>query len=220
MLAKARARMDDARFQAAIAAFDAANAADPNRQVIDGVERPRTLVQAERLSGWIDRLDPSASVALRLAARCQHIERWTLPRSDFAPGRVGYLQWRTQLARYHAERAAEILRAAGFDDETIHAVRKINLKQNLRSSPDSQTMEDALCLVFLEHELEEFLEKYPDPSKATDILRKTWRKMSERGRALALGLPLSTEARGLVERALHGAAAGEANADEGDGDAS
>jgi hypothetical protein len=199
--------MDDQRFQAAIAAFDAANAEDPNRELAGGAERPRTLLQAERLSAWIERLDANASTALRLAARCQHIERWTIPRDQFPKGRVGYLQWRTQLARYHADRSAEILRSVGFDEEEVSAVRRINLKQNLRSHRDSQTMEDALCLVFLQYELEDFLAKYPDEHKAIDILRKTWRKMSERGRALALALPLSSSARALVERALASAAA-------------
>lgn len=185
--------MTDARFHSAIAAFDAVHEADPNG---------RALLEAERLSACVSRLEPNASLALRLAARCQHIERWKVPRSDFPAGRVGYLQWRTQLARFHADRAADILTRVGFDQETVQAVRRINLKQNLRSSADTQTMEDALCLVFLEHEFDDFLEKYPDEDKAVDILQKTWRKMSERGQRAALSLPLSARALALVQRAL------------------
>lgn len=171
---------------------------------VAGVNRPRALVEAERLSAWVLRLDPNASVALRLAARCQHLERWTIPRESYPPGRVGYLTWRTELARFHARRAGEILSEVGCDQATIQAVQRINLKQNLKSNPDSQTMEDALCLVFLEHDFDAFLAKYPDRSKAVEILRKTWKKMSARGHEAALALPLSPQARELVGEALSG----------------
>jgi hypothetical protein len=197
--------MDAQLFEKAIAAFDARNAEDPVRVSVASVARPRALVEAERLSEWVLRLDASASVALRLAARCQHLERWTIPRESYPSGRVGYLTWRTELARFHARRAGEILSEVGYDAETVQAVQRINLKQNPRSSSDSQTMEDALCLVFLEHEFDAFLEKYPDQARAVEILRKTWSKMSERGHEAALALPLSPRARALVGRALSGA---------------
>jgi hypothetical protein len=111
------------------------------------------------------------------------------------------LKWRADLAKTHAARAAEILRAAGYDDATIEAVRLINLKLGLRTNPDVQVMEDALCLAFLEHEFEEFAAKHED-DKLVLILAKTWRKMSARARALALTLPLSERATKLVSRAL------------------
>ena len=190
------------RFERARLAFDQLNGLDPVKEMIDGVERPRLLVQADRLSTWIERLEPNASEALRLAARCQHVERWKIAREEFPPGRVGYLQWRTKLARFHAERAEGVLRGAGYDDAVIDAVRRIVTKQNLHSNPDTQTMEDALCLVFLEFEFEAFLAKYPDEDKAIEILQKTWKKMSERGHAAALGLAFSPRARKLVETAL------------------
>ncbi len=203
MLAKASAEMDDERFHAAIAAFDARNALDPEQEQEQeaGAARPKALLQAERLSDWVSRLDPAASVALRLAARCQHLERWTVPRTDFPAGRVGYLRWRKELSRYHADESAKVLRKLGYDDATVEGVRRINLKQDLRS-PDTQTMEDALCLVFLQYELDDFSQKYPDENKAIAILQKTWRKMSERGHQAALALPLSPAGRALVERAL------------------
>jgi hypothetical protein len=189
------------RFERARLAFDQLNGLDPVKETVDGVPKPRLVVQADRLSVWIERLDPGASEALRLAARCQHIERWTIARDEFPPGRVGYLQWRTKLARFHADRAESVLRGAGYDDDDVQAVRRIVTKQNLHSSPDSQTMEDALCLVFLEFELDAFLEKHPDEEKALEILEKTWKKMSSRGRQAALGLSLSPRALKLVEAA-------------------
>jgi hypothetical protein len=193
------------RLERAKLVFDQLNGRDPVTELVDGVPRPRLLLQADRLSRWIERLDPDASEALRLAARCQHVERWTIARNDFPPGRVGYLQWRTKLARFHADRAEGVLRGAGYEETVIQAVRRIVTKQNLHSNPDSQTMEDALCLVFLEFEFDAFLEKYPEEEKAVEILQKTWKKMSARGREAALALSLSPRARALVQAALGGA---------------
>jgi hypothetical protein len=195
--------MDRERFQKAIAAFDRANAEDPNRVVDNGVSRPRELVHAERLSAWVERLEPNASEALSLAARCQHLRRWQIPRSTHPPGRLGYLHWRTELARFHADSATRILEEAGYERELTLAVRRINLKQNLHSNPDTQTMEDALCLEFLNFEFEDFSRKYP-VEKVLEIIRKTWKKMSPRARDLALELPLSPAALGLVKSALQG----------------
>jgi hypothetical protein len=186
----------------AIAAFDALNAEDPVLDSAGGGPRPRLLLQAERLARWVERLEPNASEALRLAAHCQHLERWKIDRHEYPEGRVGYLQWRTELGRFHARRAAEVMRGIGYDDATIAAVERILTKQNPRSNPDSQTMEDALCLVFLEFEFDAFLDKYPDQAKAVDILQKTWKKMSERGHEQALLLPLSERSKKVVSRAL------------------
>jgi len=194
--------MSDERFARATAIFDELNAADPVREIENGQERPRLLLQAERLTTWVARLDPSASEALRLAARCQHLERWKIPRTDFPEGRVGYLRWRTKLGQFHAARAAEVLSSVGYDDDLIGRVDRIVRKQGMTTEPDTQTMEDALCLVFLEHELDAFMKKYPDEDKAVDILRKTWGKMSARGHDAALALPLGHAAKALVGRAL------------------
>jgi hypothetical protein len=195
--------MDEARFRQAIAAFDRANSEDPNLELDAGVLRPRELVHAERLSAWVNRLEPTASEALALAARCQHIRRWERPRASFPVGRVGYLQWRTQLARFHADTATRILEALGYERELIEAVRRINLKQNLYSNPDTQSIEDALCLEFLEFEFEAFSNKYPE-QKVIEIVQKTWRKMSAKGHEFALKLPLSAEALALLTKALAG----------------
>jgi hypothetical protein len=193
--------MNQRRFEQAIAAFDAANAEDPHRLVVGNEPRPRELVHAERLSTWVERLAPNASEPLRLAARCQHIRRWQIPRASYPAGRVGYLQWRTELARFHADTAASILDELGYEREIIDAVRRINVKQGIRSNPDTQTMEDALCLEFLESEFEDFARKHP-PEKVIGIVQKTWKKMSPRGQELALNLPLSEPTGALVTRAL------------------
>ena len=192
---------DHSRFARAIAAFDQANAEDPHTVLITSVARPRELVQAARLAAWVDKLEPEASEALRLAARCQHIRRWQIARDSYPAGRVGYLQWRTQLGRFHAETATRILEECGYERALIDEVRRINLKQNLHSNPDSQTMEDALCLSVLEFEFDEFREKYA-ADKVVEVVQKTWKKMSARARELALTLPLDAASLAIVKRAL------------------
>lgn len=185
----------------AILAFKSENARDPNL-VRDGVEdRPKELVDAERLALWVGKLTDEPSEALALASHCQHLRRWEVPRTDYERGRVGYLKWRKALARFHADCAGEILSREGYDAETLAAVRQINLKQGMQHNPDVQTMEDALCLSFLEHEIGEFAAKHPD-DKLIDIIAKTWGKMSETARRLALQLPFEERVAGLVRKAL------------------
>jgi hypothetical protein len=191
----------ESRLNRAIAAFDELNAADPRRLEDRGVARPLELVQAERLSVWVERVDPDASEALHLAARCQHVCRWKIPRDSHPDGRTGYLAWRKELARLHADTAERVLRSVGYDDHMVERVRSINLKRSLKRDPEAQAMEDALCLSFLEHELEAFAERHPR-DKVVSILRKTWGKMGPRGHALAASLKLSEASRQLVEAAL------------------
>lgn len=193
--------MNDARLLAAIQAFDRANAEDPNTLPVDGKERPKELVNAERLSAWIDRLDPDASEPLRLAARCQHICRWKTPRSKYPDGRKGYIEWRTGLQKFHAETAAKILKEVGYDESMLTRVQRINMKKGLGKEHDTQVMEDALCLSFLAHEFEAFISKHPD-EKLIDIVKKTWRKMSTPARDRALQLSYSEHAATVVKTAL------------------
>lgn len=181
--------MNPARFQDAIARFDAANAQDPR-----GVELP----YAQRLSAWVERLAPEASESLRLAARCQHLRRWEIPRASYPPGRVAYLKWREDLKHFHAEQAGKILRQAGYDDATIHRVKNLNLK---KKDAETSVLEDALCLLFLETQFEETTAKTGD-EKMIGILQKTWRKMTPQAREIAFTLPMAAQCRALVEKAL------------------
>jgi hypothetical protein len=189
------------RFNAAIARFDAANADDPTTEVFQGAVYPKELLYAQRMTAWLDNLAPEASEALRLAVRCQHIQRWTIPRHTYAMDRHGYLRWRTTLAKFHADTAAAILRDAGYDDATIQRVQTLLRKERLKRDPEVQCLEDVICLVFLEHYLAAFATQH-DEVKVLDILLKTWAKMSPRGHEVALTLPMSPEARRLVEQAL------------------
>jgi hypothetical protein len=62
-------------------------------------------------------------------------------------------------------------------------------------------LEDALCLVTLQNQLAELMEK-TDPNKMVGILQKTWKKMSEAARTEALALPFTEAERSLVQKAL------------------
>jgi hypothetical protein len=157
----------------------------------------------------VEVLDPNAPVTLRLAARCAHIRRWTIPRTDYEEGRSGYQRWRSELARFHAEEAGRILAEVGFDAPTIERVGAIVQKRRLKQDPEVQSFEDALCLVFLEDELADFARKH-ERDKVAGIIRKTWEKMSERGRAVALELAktLPPELQAILESALEGGSNG------------
>ena len=178
------------RFQRAIERFDAANAEDPNRELADGRDQPKELLYAQRLSAMLERFAPEASEALRLAARCQHIRRWTIPRTDFPNTPAGYKQWRAKLQQFHAETAAGILRELGYGGETVTRVQALLRKEKLKLDPEVQTLEDVVDLVFLENYLEDFVAKHPeyDEAKWVDILKKTWFKMSRCGRDAALSM--------------------------------
>lgn len=185
-------RLDDA-----IARFDAVNAEDPRRE---GGE-PSELVYARRMSAWLERLAPDASEELRLAVRAQHIARWRLPRDRFPEGRAGYKRWRSGCARMHADIAGGILEEVGYDEAAVARVRALITKQRLAQDPEVQTLEDVACLVFLEHSFAGFAQKH-EREKLVEIVRKTWGKMSERGRAAAAGLGLSPELAAVVAEAL------------------
>lgn len=189
------------RFQEAVSRIDAANAADPRHTIVAGVSLPHELHYAKRMTRWLDRLEPAASEALRLAVRCQHLCRWEIPRADFPMTRAGYHQWRMTLGRFHADKAAEILKAVGYDEETAGRVQALVRKEGLKTDPETQTLEDVACLVFLEDELADFAARH-DEAKVVAILRKTWGKMSPRGREVAVTLDLPPAARWLLTRAL------------------
>lgn len=189
------------RFRAAIEHFDAANGEDPTRVPADGREAPASVVAARRMTEWLSRLLPDASEPLRLAVRCHHLCRWQFPRDRYPMTRAGYHQWRTAAAQFHAEKAGQIQREVGYDEATIARVGALVRKEGLKRDPETQALEDAACLVFLEGGFAEFAARH-DEAKILGIVQRTWRKMSPRGQAAALQLDLPPRARHLIERAL------------------
>ncbi len=193
--------MGSSRLERAIAEIDAANAADQNRTAVAGEECPAALVYAERMTMVLKRLRPEASELILLAARAQHIQRWTIPRQDYPMDRAGYLQWRNRLKQLHAELAGTIMARCGFAGAEIARVQSLLKKENLKRDPDAQLVEDVACLVFLEFYAHEFIAKHGD-EKVIGILKKTWMKMSAAGRDSALTLRLSPRLQGLIGAAL------------------
>ena len=194
--------MSTDRFAAAVAAIDAANAADPNAVAgDDGQPIASELLYGRRMSRWLDQLYPDAAEPLKLAARAQHVRRWEVPRDRYPLDRAGYHRWRTGLYTYHADTAAGLLRSVGYDEATVERVRFLIRKEKLKADPDTQALEDTICLVFLENYFAAFSAKH-EPEKVVAILRRTWAKMSPVGHAAALKLPMPPGAAGLVARAL------------------
>lgn len=188
------------RYAAAVAAIDAANALDPTTVVVGGVARPKELVHAEVVERWVRALDPDATELQMLAARAHHLRRWVVPRSDYPEGRAGYLRWRTDHKKRQAAEVAELLATHGYDEGEVATVAAIVSKRGLGTDPAAQTHEDALCLAFLELQLDPVAEQLGD-DKAVEVLRKTVRKMSPQAVAAAAAMPLSTEGAELVRRA-------------------
>lgn len=185
----------------AYAAFDKANSADPNKELVNGTATPKELIYGQRMTQVLTTFAPNADSALKLAARAQHICRWEIPRKDYEMDRVGYLTWRADLKKFHAKKAGGILENLGFDSEITERVAFLLQKKKLKKDQDTQTLEDVICLVFLEHYYEAFFQKHED-EKVIDIVQKTWRKMSEAGHTAALKLNYSKKGLSLIQKAL------------------
>jgi hypothetical protein len=181
--------------------IDAENARDPNLETCDGMAHPRELLYARRLTAWVLKLAPDASEILRVAARCQHVCRWMIPRDSYPMTKAGYLRWRGDLKNFHARKAGEILAGAGCTEEVIKKVQDLNLKKNFPSDPESRVLEDALCLVFLEFQLADLAAK-TDEAKMINAIQKSWKKMTPAAQHHALSLSFGAKEKELLDRAL------------------
>jgi hypothetical protein len=189
------------RFNAAFRRFDEENSRDPYLEVVDGKPHPRELIYARWLTDWVLKLNPQASEPLRLAARCQHICRWEIPRNSYPMDKPGYLRWRADLKKFHAQKSGAILREVGYDEGTIQRVQELNLKKNHPHDPEVCVLEDALCLVFLEHQSAALAAK-SDDEKMINALQKSWKKMTPAARSEALKLNYGPQEKALIEQAL------------------
>jgi len=189
------------QFEKAITTFDAYNLNDPHQEVVDGILVSKEGLYAQRMSARLDDFYPSAPEYLKLAAHCQHIGRWEIPRESYPMDKKGYLQWRNVLKTHHAKLAEQILISCRYDEATIEKVKFLLLKKELFTNPDTKVLEDVICLVFIEHYLEEFAEKH-EPPKVIDILQKTLKKMSPRAIDEAAKIPVSERIKVLIHQAL------------------
>jgi len=192
------------RLDEALRRFDEANAEDPNTEMVNGQPLPKELVYGQRMSVRLAGFAPDAPETVKLAARAQHIRRWEVPRDSYPEGRAGYLKWRTDLHKRHAEIAGEIMGEVGYDAGPIDRVQTLLRKRGLKTDPDVQLMEDVICLVFLEHYFHDFAPKH-DEEKLIPIVQKTWKKMSDRAHEAALQLDYAPEDLAVIQKALQSA---------------
>jgi hypothetical protein len=193
--------MKPTRFETAIALIDKKNEEDPNTYQVAGFDYPKELLYSQRMTRKLLQFEPNASKALQIAARAQHICRWQIARNEYPMDRVGYLKWRENLKKMHANTTSEILQQVGFDEQFQDRVKKIILKKLIKKNEESQALEDVICLVFLDYYFDEFATKHSD-EKIIDILQKTWVKMSDKGHEAALKLPFSDKGLALVQKAI------------------
>lgn len=189
------------KLEQAFILFDQYNQQSPEKITWKGEHYPSEYFYALKLYEWVKNLDQHASEALLLASRCQHIGRWEIERKTYPEGRVGYLTWRSDLAKHHAQKAVEIMSSLNYEVDIITKVKEIVLKRGIKRDRDVQTIENALCLVFLEFQYDNLLQKHSE-EKMISILQKTWTKMSEEGQQVALTLPYSDKGKALLNKAL------------------
>ncbi|KAF3941451.1 hypothetical protein ABW19_dt0208839 [Dactylella cylindrospora] len=145
-----------------------------------------------------------------IAARCQHLRRFLHPRSTYPDGKAGYLRWRRDLYTLQADYTTTLLSPLNIPSSElaeIHAaVAKKDLLIKSKVHPTTILLEDAAVLVFLAEEVEGFKQKHEeyDEEKWVGIVRKTWRKLSRRGREEAVKLLPEMEEgfRGVVMKAV------------------
>jgi len=195
-------------FEKAVELFDAANSEDPNIETADGKDWPKELLYSHRMSEMLERFTPSCDDPVKLAIRAQHIQRWKSPRSNYPMNREGYFKWRTELYKFHADTAGALMAEAGYNDADIDRAKQMVGKRGIKSNPDTQLLEDVADLVFIEHYMLDFASRHPeyDEEKWLEIIRKTWRKMSEQGQQFALSgkIKLPEPLIPLIQKAVAG----------------
>lgn len=191
------------KYDLALSRIDQAHQDDPNIITSNNTQVPYELHYAQKMTSYLDRINPNANDLLRLAIRAQHLRRWEIPRASYPATKIGYHSWRSELQRRQAALAEQICLESGYTAEEAGRVGAMVRKADLKAGdPDTQTLEDVACLVFLDDQFDKFERELGDEEKMVGILRKTWGKMSEVGRAEALKIELSEKAKDLVQKAL------------------
>ena len=188
-------------FQIASTSIDAENALDPNQEIYQNKSFPKELLYSDRMYKKLMDFEPNASEEVQIAAKAQHICRWKIARESYPMDRMGYLKWREELKKYHAQTTAKILEKAGYSSEFIARVSFLIEKKLLKKDTETQLLEDVICLVFLDFYLDDFVKKH-DTEKLKNIILKTWHKMSENGHQEALKINYKPENLELIKESL------------------
>lgn len=191
------------RLRRTLERIDEENMHDPNKVQWEGAEKPAAWVYGQRMSAWLHKLNPEPSPELQIAARAQHIRRWEIARDTFPANRKGYLDWRTRMYDFHAEKTLAIMQELGWDEDAQYQVNFYLHKRCLQTNRDVQFLEDCACLIFIEHQLLDFAREHRD-QKVMRIIQKTWDKMTEQGHREVFALDLSPELHELLDKMLKG----------------
>ncbi len=191
----------DGSLNSAIEAIDRANADDPNRITVRGADHALAEVHGQLASEWVRRLEPAAGDAVVIAARAHHLRRWELARATYPEGRAGYLRWRRDQKARHARDVEQLLIDAGYGPAVIERVQALLRREGLGTDVETQLVEDAACLVFLETQLASTAARL-DRDHMLEVIRKTARKMSPAAIALVAEIPLTADEQSLLADAL------------------
>ena len=192
--------MPSERLKKAYEAFDLYNSSDPHREVNNGIPFSKECLYAIRMTEKLHQYATNPPEYLQLAVRCQHIGRWEIDRTSYSMDRKGYLQWRSQLKIHHSTIAEKILTECDYGSDIKEKVKSLLLKKQLHQNPDTQLLEDVICLVFIEYYLEDFASQHED-EKMIEIIKKTLKKMSPQAINEALKIPVSDNVKSLIDRA-------------------
>lgn len=176
----------------ALALIDGIHNQDPNSETIDGVEIKAELLYSKRMLEVLEKVAPEASMELKLAAKCQHISRWSIPRATFSLDKKGYYQWRAAIMEHQLSVTTSILKQAEINEQSIEIIVDTLKNKADKTNHNASIVEDTACLTFIKWYLVPFAGQF-DAAKAKIILQKTACKMSERGLALIPELELSKE---------------------------
>lgn len=196
-----RSRIMTSKLQSVLDEIDEINRQDQNQEIVDGIAQPKEFLYGQRMSECLLTYWPSSSELLQIAVRAQHVKRWHIARKEYPLGKAGYYAWRTALGVFHAETAHELMLSKGYSEQEANQTASMLKKERLKSNPDAQTLEDVACLVFLMHYFGPFAEKHSD-EKIISIVQKTWKKMSDQAKDIALSLTLPPHLGKLVAQAL------------------
>ena len=198
--------MSTSRLSTLLTSIDDINNEDPNTvKLSDGTEQAKEYIYGHHMSACLTQHWPEANEFLQIAVRAQHIKRWHILRSDFDLGKTGYFKWRKALGKFHAELTHSLMleqvHSDAYTEAEAEQTAAIIRKEKLKTSTDSQTLEDVACLVFLQHYFDEFAAKHNE-DKVVRVLQKTWVKMSDKAHNVALSLTLPDHLAKLVSKAL------------------
>lgn len=194
--------MQQMTLERVISDIDFFNQDDPNKECNEiGQWLSKEVLYSQRMSQVLNEFEPNASSELQIAARAQHMGRWLSARSDYPQGKAGYLNWRKDLGKKHAQLCQEILVKHQVELAQQERVAQLLRKEKLKKDPEVQCLEDVICIVFVKYYLSDFAAKH-EKDKLLSIIAKTWNKMSDKGHAAILELELAPELKSVLLEAL------------------